>query len=508
MRRAAWALAGAAVVAGWLLARPAAEAPLAWAVCGGRTLQAEVVATGELRLHRALLPDEGLTPATLQAAVELQLRHAFAPPENDPATRHLLVPDGPPRAVEVLSRTEVAYGRDVALDWPDAGMRVADAYVRRALARGRLAAEDPALAVRWRARVGVTRCDVGEGAPRRFELPAPVDPFLLYWYVDAARRVELAYGAWRARTFPCAADEYAEVPHPEYLWYYWQPGRCAEGELGLGSVTLEVAAQRPASGDFSAWRRGLAAALEGRPLRVTLIFGYLDHQVARPDAGELRRTILTGAAPGPAIADEWGAAQFVAFLRRLDPVMTRGETRVRADADAVTAEVAGTLRASGRPVELTAQLAEADFLAPPQHPPRHPALLLAGLRDADVLVYVGHSGLGSNFSAAQLERATSAEAVAAALDGSPARVLGFIGCFTYSYFGEDLARRLPRTGEEAMFVYTGNAVTETADSALHLLRTVDCLLASPDGRIGPGACDLPPPGSPAAPDFLIYDHAR
>jgi hypothetical protein len=498
LRRPVLAATALAVLAALLVLRPWStpqDPPLPWAVCGGTVHHADAVLTGTLRLHRALLPDGDLDPALLRDAVALQIRHAFGSLHNDPSARSLLTPDGPPHTVEILERADVAYGHDITVDWPaDPELHVESDYVRRALARGQLSADDPAIAVTWRAHVRLTRCDADADSPQTFHLPAPHDPYLLYWSVPAAARVEHVYLRKRARTFPCADPQIADYAHPEYLWYYWQPTRpgCEDRPPDLARVDLQISHQTPPSGDLSAWRRGLATAIQGRPLRVVLVFGYLNHQVPRPDPGDIHAALATRDPPAPAIDAEWGSAQYVEFVRRLNELLEDPTQRLYlADGDPA-AEIHGTLQRSRQPALLSVHLTETDYLAPTPYTPRHLPLLLAALRDADAILYAGHSGLGLNFSLAQLEQAAPPGAVAAALQTSPVQLLAFIGCYTYSYFGDDLARRLPRQGP--LFVYTGNSVADTADSALHVLHTVDC--------------HLPPPGPKDSPDFLVYELAR
>lgn len=497
MRRALVALAVLLALAAlaWSL-RPRAEPPIARAVCGGRVDDLDLLATGTLRLHRDLLPPGGPDDAFIAEAVALQLRHAFAVPHNDPAARDILTPDGPPHTLEILDRTDVAYGRDLTLAWPaDPALNPESAYVRNALARGRVAADDPAIVLRWRARVRVASCTTTDTPPTPLRLPVPHDPYLLYWSIPTTHHVEQTYLDKRVVTFPCADPGIADYAHPEYLWYYWQPRRAGCTDLlqtprDLGVVDLEIAGRRAPANDLTPW---LAAFPADRPLRIVLVFGYLNHQIDRPDPAALRASLESAA-----LDPEWGAEQYRRFLRRTAELLVDRTLEPVATATDVSVTITGALRRSGRPVVLEAHLTETDYLAPSTYAPRHAPLLLAALRDADAIVYAGHSGLGLNFSRANLERDTSPAAVADALANSPTNLVAFIGCYTYAYFGDDLARDL----QNALFVYTGNSVADTADSTLHVLSVLDCLLA------GDPRCDLPAPGPPGEPDFLIWSRAR
>ena len=504
--------------------RPTVPFPLA--TCDGTASYAEAVVSGELRLHRALLPDQTLSAEALHTAVTLQLRYAFASGQNAPAGPTRLTPDGPPRNIELLSQSNVPYGNDLTMDWPaDPQLQPESTYVQRALTRRQVAAADAAIVVSYRARVGLARCDQSSESARQadFRFPVPHDPYLLYWHVGRAQRVMQVYGTKRAQTFPCADPEIADYPHPEYLWYFWQPLQPGCPALlpaprVLGWVSLRIIQRLPPSGDFGPFKRSFAPppsrAAAAPALRVVLVFGYLDHQAARPDLAQLARCLTAVSASHPQESGsecsytEWGAAQYGRFLQSAGAVLDVNERVVRVHPEVLETQLSGRLRRSGRRIAITAYLTETDLLAPPPYVPHHIPLVLAALREAEVIVYVGHSGLGANFSVSQLEKSASPKIVAELLRGSPVRVLGFIGCYTYSYFGHDFGQRVGDRGAETLFVYTGNAVEQTAQSALHILSTLDCIMQSPEGRLRLDACELTRAGDAARPDFLIYELAR
>ncbi len=504
--------------------------PFPMAICDGTASHAEAVVTGEVRLHQALLAKGTLSATELQSAVALQLRYAFASAQNDTPGPTTLTPDGPPRSVEILEQKIISYGNTLDVDWTaDAQIQPESDYVKRALAQKQLAATDVAVVVSYRARVGLAVCDKTDKSTRQsvFRFPVPHDPYLLYWHITKERRIVQEYGSKHALTFPCAESELADYDHPEYLWYFWQPRRtqpdCTEllpTPRVLGWVSVRITKRLPPSGDFTRFKIGVTTNVAGAtlaPLRVVLVFGYVDHQVARPDPALLKKC-LAAAIPNPpqtpvmkCAYDEWGAFEYDQFLQRTRTVLTEDSRVVRAHPDVMEVQIGGQLRRSGRRILVTAYLTETDFLGPPQYAPHHVPLLLDALRTADAVVYVGHSGLGANFAVTQLQKSITPAPVSAVLRSSPVRVLGFIGCYTYSYFGQDFRQSafgLGPRGREALFVYTGNAVEQTAASALHILATVDCIMQSPTGSLRPESCDLTPVGATDKPDFLIYEFVR
>lgn len=501
-------------------ARAARDVPaFPLASCDGTPSDAEITVRGVLLLHDAL---RGQTPPAdaLRAAAALQLRYAFTVAQAD-AALPTLVPDGPPRAITLLAAQPVPYGRDLTLDWPaDPQLRPESDYVKRALTRGRISPRDAATLFTYTARVRVALCEKAPGALKTLRLPAPRDPYLAYWLIPKQKRAELVSGTQRARTFPCADPEIAEYPHPEYLWYFFAPHKKAHGcpallthPRELTRLDVALTQRTPPSGLPPGLRRALTGP-PATPLQAVYVFGYLNHQVPRPQPERLL-ACLQGHDPDAAACQtrEWGTVQFLDFLAALPSALHVRERQVRTDPAGVAVTVHGTLRGSGRPLTLRAHLTETDFLG--LLPPRHVPLLVRALGEADVLVYAGHSGLGLNFAVEKLSQGSPPGAVAAALAGARPRLLGFIGCYTYSYFGRDLARPLAQlrgldeTGgavPDTLFAYTGSPVVYAADAALHTLSVLDCILGAPD----PAATQCPPPARAGrrAPEFLIFDYAR
>jgi hypothetical protein len=329
-----------------------------------------------------------------------------------------------------------------------------------------------------------------------------------------SRRILLsarAVGSPQDHAAPPGASGLAHVRSREFLWYYWQPARrdpdcpsLLQKREALTTARLEVRASRPPGGRLLELVQALKRE-PGAPLRIAAIFGYVDHQSPRPTANEVAACIEPAEEPDGCNGLEWGALQYVGFVRALRRELVDPQESWVEDAGERLRVIRGRLRRSGRPLELRAELLETDQLAPPPLVARHAPRLLAALARADVLLYVGHSGLGANLSVAELSRALPAPQVDRVLRGSPTRLVAFLGCYTYSYFGPDLALRLRGgAGRDALFVYTGSGVSELTEAALHVLATLDCVLALAPGTAPGAACAAARPTE----DFLIYDYAR
>jgi hypothetical protein len=500
-------------------------AALLFAACDGEATQVEAEITSELRLAEALLSASGARAASeqaIEAAIALQLRYLFSALQNqveeaDDEDLPLLTPAAAPPQIEILEQRAATYGQNIALAWPGASANQdfapQSAYVQHALARKQLRADDPAIVVRYRARVHFARCARGH-EKASLDFPVPRDPYLLYFSLPEAQRIEQVYGAARARAFPCASSEIAEFNHPEYLWYYFtlrrqtpDCQRLLEDAHALTAASLRIRRSIRPRGDLGALGEALRSGKSDpkQPLRVAAVFGYLDHQLPRPPVQEVADCLERGAA---CRFEESGVRQYVGFLRGLAADVSVQQTEFKARDAAVVATLFGTLRRSGQRIAITAYLTETDSLAPRPYVPRHAPLLLQSLGEAEIVLYAGHSGLGSNFSVAELARDAGPSAVTDALRKSPTRLIALIGCYTYSYFGRDLAAQFAelRAGAAPFFVYTGNAVAQTSASSAHVLATIDCLLAG--GTSKQESCTLPAPGKKESPDFLIYEDAR
>jgi len=496
------------------------------AVCDGTAYAMDVEVTGQLLLHRDFLSSGMIKPAEVEAAVQQQLRYAFAATQNDEAAALLLTPSGPPSQLDILWQQDVPYGHALHLDWPaDPEIHPGIDYVKKALQRRVVSALDAAVQLGYRARLTVAACSRSPNLPSLLTLPIPVDPYLLFWFVDPAQRALRVYGSKSARTFPCAEDDLAEYEHPEYLWYYFQPTRTVpdcprllQTARALAVAQLRVVTASSPRGSLREVTQGLrSAAKKHKVLRIGALFGFVDHQHARPTTAQVKECFDQLRPAHSQRNDrcqkdelEWGTLQYLQFVAALrSRLADYAEEVVSGPPGGVfSVVVTGKVPRSRVPVEVKVDLMETDFLAPAPYVPRHLPWVAQALQQQDVLLYAGHSGLGENLSAAKLEQALGVPKTTALLLRSTTQVVAFLGCYTYSYFGRDLAPLLRGgAGRETLFAYTGNAVTQLSQSALHVLTVLDCALASSEGRDDEEALSLCVKEEPKA-NFLIYDYAR
>jgi hypothetical protein len=496
------------------------------AVCDGTAYAMDVEVTGQLLLHRDFLSSGIIKPAEVEAAVQQQLRYAFAATQNDEAAVLLLTPSGPPSQIDILWQQDVPYGHALHLDWPaDPEVHPGIDYVKKALQRRAVNALDAAVQLGYRARLTVAACSHSPKLPSQLTLPIPVDPYLLFWFVDPVQRALRVYGSKSAVTFPCAEDDLAEYEHPEYLWYYFQPTRTApdcprllQSSRALAVAQLRVVSASSPHGSLREVTQGLrSAAREHNVLRIGALFGFVDHQHSRPTTAQvkecfdqLRPAHSQGESRCQEDELEWGALQYLRFVAALRGRLVDYAVAVvnGPPGGVFSVLITGKIPRSLVPVEVKVDLMETDFLAPAPYVPMHIPWIAQALQQQDVLLYAGHSGLGENLSVAKLVQALGAPKTTALLQRSTTQVVAFLGCYTYSYFGRDLAPLLRGgVGRETLFAYTGNAVSQLSQSALHVLTVLDCALASSEGSDDAQALAVCLKQEPKG-NFLIYDYAR
>jgi hypothetical protein len=458
-------------------------------------------------LHQAFLAD-----GKIEESIEHQLRYLWGHYRNDAAAHGALQISLSAEApeIQILSKEVVPYGRDLALPYPTREKRLAidDAYTRRAVARGRVKKSDPALLVEYEIHFKLAVCGRGEDPSPTVRVPLPPDPWLAYWYVPLARHRPLRYHKDRAVTNPCADDDFADLPHPFYYWYDWLPDRHGPDDDGhpfdcrqwLSAGTdydfFDVKLERisAASHDFSRLRKQLDAT--PGPLSATILVGVVDHKVIdlrlpawQKLLGEDDHGSLPSRADGARI--QWkqspprepGTASFLGVLSELRNVMDIERHQSRVDDGYLMVEANGKLKQSGRPMRVRVWLGMTDVFGP--RPPRHWRILERALAEDELVIYWGHSGIGENFRLAQIEKnlKLSHEAMSAELARSPLRLVAFISCYSYMYFGQDLLAAGAQHDGGGYFVFTGMEHSTHEAGPLAVLDLVDRVMSRPDGKL-------------------------
>jgi hypothetical protein len=444
----------------------------------------------------------------IRAAALHQLRYVWGHYRND-ATAHgavQLVLSAEEPELTIVSRREAPYGRDLALPWTttDPRLKIEDAYTLRAVAAGRVRKGDPAIVVEYQLRFKLALCGRGEDPGAALRVPLPPDPWLAYWYVPRARHRLLRYHKDTAITNPCADDDFADLPHPFYYWYDWLPTRHGPDDDGRAFDCrswlrpgydydyVEIPVERFAapSHDLSRVRDGLAAT--SGPLNATIVVGVTDHSVLDLGLDGWRAAIGDGddlLGRATAARDRWakegpregGTRSLLETLVGLAQVMTIESHASTVDDDNLRVEVRGRLKESGRALRVRLYLGMTDIFGP--RPPKHWPILRRALNEDQLIIYWGHSGIGENFRLAQIEKNLnlSHEQFASELARSPARLIAFLSCYSYMYFGQDLLAAGAQHVGGGAYLFTGIEHARRENGPIAVLALVDRVLSVDGG---------------------------
>jgi hypothetical protein len=475
----------------------------AWASLSGTTLigcggagSSEILFSyqGSFSLDRAFLQESEVEGA-IQEAIELQTRYIGGFFQNDPEyLSNVRVALGAYRApVEILSRKTGTYGMSLKIDPFRKSKMPPHSYVDRAIARGMTRPDDPSLEVTFRTRIKLAFCNTSArlAGTRPASAVVPKDPYLALWYVPPDKRRAMEYGLRHEIVNPCTNSEMAQFGHALQFWYLWNPrlkGTDEKGEQfdcpGLvpagvytTSVSLAPVSEELGAAEF----RDIATRLPKKePVRMTLIFGTLvpDDQMAA-HVGRLRDLLASGASAQKKTGDEfwsswfgvsqetrlglpeptfgyfggwypetdYGWMELLTFLRYVPEVLSVDRIEppeARFTGESIVFTIHGRLKSSGH--RLTARI----FYGPTtalrgSRKPQHWPVLFDALARDQVILYNGHAALGSTFSLAGLENGLKIDEAKLAdrLAAQPYQLFGVLSCYSYTYYGEDIAKLRP-----------------------------------------------------------------
>jgi hypothetical protein len=171
-------------------------------------------------------------------------------------------------------------------------------------------------------------------------------------------------------------------------------------------------------------------------------------------------------------AKDRGSLALVRFLQNLSEVLTvdeviPGETRKLP----YQAQVRGKLKSSGAGLTLGLFFGHTDRLS--EAPVQSNEEMIRSLETSDLIVYKGHSGLGENFKLTRLLEESRSPPEPKALSLKPShQVVAFVGCHTFSYFGEDIvnARRKQKLDTTLITTIAGGT---NSNAALDVLAWID-----------------------------------
>jgi hypothetical protein len=379
----------------------------------------------------------------------------------------------------VTVQKETLYGHTMKvndLNHPD--YQTDSKYQLRIIAAGGVSEIDPALEVEYQAQVLAAICQDRNGfSGLDKRVLVPLDPYLAYWIVPENERRTIAWekSVWKIN--PCADAELADIPHPLYYWYFWNPYQVGEDIqhrpfdcTRIFDPSLLTPLSLNESGKIIP-EPGKTVGFSKSKFKASAIFGVIDPKESilngKVFLDALQAIETKGEIPSITAGDR-GSGALLGFLRKLPDVLTV-ETVIPNGTDQLPfrARILGTLKSSGAKLDLDLFFGHTDRLS--NYPVQSNEEIIRSLESADLILYKGHSGLGENFKISTLFGGSGVpRGDETRLLRKSHQVFAFVGCHTFSYFGDDIveARKKQKLGTTLVTTIAEGTNTNAAVNVL------------------------------------------
>ncbi|CAN5489353.1 hypothetical protein BH10BDE1_BH10BDE1_22930 [soil metagenome] len=336
------------------------------------------------------------------------------------------------------SLRSVRYGSEVTIDAPKSDLEIPPKeYVESAKKRGFTHFDDPASVVNFTVTLEAVGCARDHAKiESSYFMKLPHDAFLGYWSVPAERRVRRVWHSSSAIVNPCGINELADLPSPEYFWYFFDPtAQGCQASLPKDSLVdarLRVIGRTELNSIVQFDREALDQLKE---VKIGLVFGYIVHNESYAKPLDVRRAIESDVSSVDPEVAKWDTSsrQFFWFLNRISDVAFISSKNVETTHDSLIVTIRGRFKKSERPYVLRAFLGPTDLYGPVT--PTHWQQTLTSMMSDDVFIYAGHSGLGENLRIARIQDRPLA--LDAWFKPSPAyQILAYLSCYSYTYFDQ------------------------------------------------------------------------
>ncbi|MBY0412580.1 MAG: hypothetical protein K2Q18_00370, partial [Bdellovibrionales bacterium] len=353
------------------------------------------------------------------------------------------------------------YGLDLDIDeyLPLDRYKNSDHYILNAMRDGLTKKSQKALIIKYTVELMIADCSpksVLENTP----IVLPLDPFLSMWVGKKEDRSKRAIGPFiLPQVSNCNTSNMVIFGGPEVGWYFWSPlngeGKaCAE--RGVVTPKISVIAEMPKSPALSK----KFFQTKG-PLKFSAIFGEVDSSdFYTPKNIEVIKDFVEKNLLGcmkdlsQKCMESWtsylvlqkdgkflepGIHSFLSFLKYLNSSveMTSFKKNSTHNLEEMNFVIAGKLKSSRKEIEIQVFFGKTnlDF----QSRPSKSYLLFTheAFKEADIISYVGHAGLGKNMLTTELSKRWEVQKIPPIKRDKPIW-LGVYNCEAASYFGFDL----------------------------------------------------------------------
>lgn len=377
--------------------------------------------------------------------------------------------------LNILKNEVVQYGISQEIDTPNPYPEVPiKEYINKARQREFTKSTDPATRVSYEVDLESVGCSTGSDfATLSFSPLLPIDPFLAYWSVPAKSRIRKIWRSSNAEVSPCIDNEFADLPSPEYFWYFYNPHapgcESVSNPVAFEKMDLKLTAGNPLPSIVQIDSEELAKVHE---LHISLVFGYVVHDEQYVKTDLVAKALQEGLSTVDPQLLKWDTSsrQFLWMWNHLSELVDISSTSVLPDVNFLIATIHGKIKNDGKPVVIRAYLGPTDLYGP--IPAQHWNETLRGMLHDDVFIYAGHSGLGENL---RISRLAELNLPFGELNRRPDyQILAFISCYSYTYFDQGLLPASPfgPSRKKADLFLTGGITYEFGQVGFATLKSI------------------------------------
>lgn len=366
-------------------------------------------------------------------------------------------------------------------------------YLLNAIAKTKLSTKEVVQSFQYTAKVGVIVCsESNKQAAKTIEtniVKAPRDPWLAHWMTGDEHLYEVKWNASEFRIPSYFNSEYADIPHPEFAWYFWNPEYSGKTKLGKkysatkdlrhskSIVTAKVKVSNFVELESTSQLVSTLNETGKKAISVTIVFGITDPKLEQVDFNAIFQIAQSGK------IDKWqslvleklkdlseqkevdrGSLYAASFLNNLHRFLQMDEYNFTFDKEEKILTIHSKLKESGVDIRINFFFGSTDVLAGMS--PNHWNASLQGLINDDIIFYIGHSGLGENFKVANILSNSKTDKTEIQ---KKKRIIGIFSCYSASYFERDLSEIL---SSNSLLILTGSSYT-SARGPIGILNWVD-----------------------------------
>lgn len=469
---------------------------------------------GKVMLQQAFLPIiASEQEKIIDEAIEFQIKHLMGYFRTTHVNGVNIALSSYREKFEILKKISVKYGSDVIIDDYLLPARSlvgpnSSSYFKKALEVGKIKASDPALMIEYKTQLLIADCSEGD-FQKLNQIVLPLDPFLSFWAEDKSH--------WQSRKFDskelqqvsnCLASEIVSFGNAEQNWFFWSPIEAKWDSAGkkhdcvikensrVYQPTLNVKENLPTAevvgSDFFKDVKQLKFYAAFGVISTNEYFEKIDFlkyknfildAVKKCSQSNLTAKCLSawdmkplqGAAGKMVEPGSFHFFLFLKYLHNIAEVKTTDILTTKNSNSEIQLRLKGRLRDSKTPIEISIYLGPTSLDYGPPVSKAYVNFLHQALAEADVISYLGHSGLGANLSMDNYIKLWRQYRLKIPQRSKPLW-FGIYNCEGFSYFGFD-QYKIFKPGTMDLITTSSSGVEAEAKFPLAQLFAVDRMMA-------------------------------